>query len=231
MRDNDYINWKDWNADSFGKSSKLEKAYFNNIIKILKLKDAPKILEIGFGNGAFLGYSANQKFSYEGVESNQKLVNLAKNKGYSSFGSIDEIDSNIKYDLIVLFDVIEHIHEDEVENFLIKINSQLASNGSIFIRFPNGSSPLGLGNQHGDVTHCNIVTLSKINYWCSNAELKVEFYRGDIRPFIYKHNFLKMPSRLFKLLLFTCAEKFIRFISNQSKGVLSSNLEVILKKI
>ena len=34
-------------------------------------------LEIGFGNGSFLGYAASQKFNYDGVESNQNLVDLA----------------------------------------------------------------------------------------------------------------------------------------------------------
>jgi 2-polyprenyl-3-methyl-5-hydroxy-6-metoxy-1,4-benzoquinol methylase len=230
MIDKNYINWKNWSIDSFGRFSKLEKVYFDNIIKILKLNSAPKVLEIGFGNGAFLGYSAKQSFMYDGVESNKKLVDLARSKGYSSFHSIDEIDSNSKYDLIVLFDVLEHIHEDGIEEFFKKLNQFLNKDGSIFLRFPNGSSPLGLGNQHGDLTHCNIVTLPKLNYWCLKSELKIVFYRGDIRPFIFKHNFLKMPLRLLKLVLFTITEKYVRTISNQSKGVLSSNLEVVLKK-
>ena len=111
------------------------------------------------------------------------------------------------------------------------MNVHLEETGSIFLRFPNGSSPLGLGNQHGDVTHCNIVTLPKLNYWCYNSDLKVIFYRGDIRPFIFRHNILKMPSRLIRLFFHVLTEKFIRAISSQSKGILSSNLEVVIKKI
>ena len=30
-KNNTYIDWKNWEADSFGKTSKLEEAYFNNI--------------------------------------------------------------------------------------------------------------------------------------------------------------------------------------------------------
>ena len=230
-KNNRYIDWKNWEVDSFAKTSKLEEAYFNNIFKLLKLKKSSKILEIGFGNGSFLGYAVSQKFSYDGVESNQNLVDLAIDNNFSAFTSLDKINRETKYDLIILFDVIEHINADAVEEFFKEMNVHLEETGSIFLRFPNGSSPLGLGNQHGDVTHCNIVTLPKLNYWCYNSDLKVIFYRGDIRPFIFRHNILKMPSRLIRLFFHVLTEKFIRSISSQSKGVLSSNLEVVIKKI
>ncbi|WP_416695854.1 methyltransferase domain-containing protein [Candidatus Pseudothioglobus sp. Uisw_050_01] len=230
-KNNTYIDWKNWDTDSFGKTSQLEETYFNNIVKLLKLKKSSKILEIGFGNGAFLGYAVSQNFNYDGIESNENLVDLAIDNNFSAYTSLDKIDTETKYDLIILFDVIEHINADAVEEFFKEINVHLEEAGSIFLRFPNGSSPLGLGNQHGDVTHCNIVTLPKLNYWCYNSDLKVIFYRGDIRPFIFRHNILKMPSRLIRLFLHILTEKFIRSISSQSKGVLSSNLEVVIKKI
>jgi len=230
-KNNTYIDWKNWETDSFGKTSKLEETYFNNIVKLLKLKKSSKILEIGFGNGAFLGYAVSQNFNYDGVESNANLVDLAIDNNFSAYTSLDKIDRETKYDLIILFDVIEHINADAVEEFFKEMNLHLEETGSIFLRFPNGSSPLGLGNQHGDITHCNIVTLPKLNYWCYNSDLKVIFYRGDIRPFIFRHNIIKMPSRLIRLFLHILTEKFIRSISSQSKGVLSSNLEVVIKKI
>ena len=230
-KNNSYIDWKNWEAGSFAKTSKLEEAYFNNIFKLLKLKKSSKILEIGFGNGSFLGYAVSQRLSYDGVESNQNLVDLAIDNNFSAYTSLDKINRETKYDLIILFDVIEHINADAVEEFFKEMNVHLEETGSIFLRFPNGSSPLGLGNQHGDVTHCNIVTLPKLNYWCYNSDLKVIFYRGDIRPFIFRHNILKMPSRLIRLFFHVLTEKFIRAISSQSKGILSSNLEVVIKKI
>ena len=230
-KNNTYIDWKNWDKDSFAKTSKLEETYFNNIVKLLKLKKSSKILEIGFGNGSFLGYATRLKFNYVGVESNQNLVDLAINKNFSAYTSLDKIDKKSKYDLIILFDVIEHINSDAVEEFFSEMKVHLEETGSIFLRFPNGSSPLGLGNQHGDVTHCNVVTLPKLNYWCYNSDLKVILYRGDIRPFIFRHNVLKMPSRLIRRFFHILTEKFIRSISSQSKGVLSSNLEVVIQKI
>ena len=37
-----YIEWKDWNEESFGFTSKLEKVYFDNIIRLLKLNQSAK---------------------------------------------------------------------------------------------------------------------------------------------------------------------------------------------
>jgi len=230
-KNNTYINWKNWNEDSFSKTSNLEKAYFLNIFKLLKLKSTAKILEIGFGNGAFLGYAVSKKFHCDGVETNESLVDLAVDKNFSAYKALEEINQNTKYDLIVLFDVIEHIHADKIESFFSDLSFYLQDSGSIFLRFPNGSSPLGLANQHGDITHCNIVTLPKLNYWCYNSNLKVVFSRGDTLPFIFNHNLLKMPSRLIKLFFHLITERFIRLISSQSKGVLSSNLQAVIKKI
>jgi 2-polyprenyl-3-methyl-5-hydroxy-6-metoxy-1,4-benzoquinol methylase len=225
-----YIDWKDWDEHSFGLTSKLEEVYFNNIIRLVKIKKHSKILEIGFGNGSFLGYALRNKMNYEGVEQNETLLDWAHKQNIPSYASIDKIEKNPQYDLIILFDVIEHIKDSEIQDFLKSMSHLLNPNGSIFLRFPNGSSPLALANQYGDVTHCNVVTMSKLSFWCYNSSLEVSFYRGDIRPFIFKHNILKMPSRLLKLFFYGLTEKFVRFISNQSKGVLASNLEVILKK-
>jgi 2-polyprenyl-3-methyl-5-hydroxy-6-metoxy-1,4-benzoquinol methylase len=228
--DNKYINWKSWDSTLFGKTSQLEKAYFENAIKLLRLKKSHNVLEVGFGNGSFLNFLKKNNFSCEGVELNKYLLDQARKNKFVVYQSLGDINPTKKFDLIVLFDVIEHIPENDMEIFITKLSLLLKPDGSVFLRFPNGSSPLGLANQHGDVTHCNIITLPKLSYWCSNSDLKVVFFRGDVLPFIFRHNFLKMPSRVLRIFLYAIIERIVRIISIQSKGVLSSNLQVILKK-
>ena len=230
LENENYIDWKGWDSNSFALTSDLEKAYFENIFRLISLKKSSKILEIGFGNGAFMGYASRQNHECDGVEVNNSLFNIALENKFSVFNSIDEIKKNKKYDLIILFDVIEHIPEIEIKNFMIKLSTLLTKSGSIFLRFPNGSSPLGLANQHGDITHCNIITLPKLNYWCQDSSLNIFVARASVLPFVFKHNYFKMPSKLLKLGLYKFTERFVRLISSQSKGVLSSNLEVVLKK-
>ena len=127
--------------------------------------------------------------------------------------------------------MIEHIQQVDVQEFILKIETLLNESWSIFLRFPNGASPFGLANQHVDITHCNIITIPKLNYWCNNSKLEITLSRGSVLPFIFQHNYLKMPSKILKLILYRLAERFVRFISNQSRGVLYSNLEVVLRKI
>jgi len=225
-----YINWKEWDFKTFGQVSPLEAVYYQNILNLLEFNNHAKALEIGYGNGSFLGFMSRKNFDITGIELNRDLVDLAKKSNFKVYESLKNLASDASFEFIFLFDVLEHIPSNEVEKFLKEIKLYLAGNGRIFLRFPNGASPLGLENQNGDVTHCNVVTIPKLNYWCSNLNLQVTFFRGDIRPFIFRHNLTKMPSRVLRKLLYFFAEKLVRFISIQSRGILSSNLEVIVSK-
>lgn len=66
----------------------------------------------------------------------------------------------------------------------------------------------------------------------SNSKiLEIGFGSEDIYLFIHQHNLLKAPSRLLKRLFYILSEKFVRFtFLPLSKGILSSNLFIILKK-
>ena len=168
-----YTSWKNWDKKLFGQFSNLEKVYYKNILKLASIGQSSEILEIGFGNGSFLGFLNENNLNFVGVETNEKLIEIGLRNNFDVYGSIDNISKNKKFDFIALFNVIEHIPENEIEKFFEKISQRLNENGSIFLRFPNGSSPLGLANQHWDVTHCNIVTLPKLNFWCSKMQLEI----------------------------------------------------------
>ena len=85
-----YIHWKSWNSELFSKTSKLDEAYFDNTVKLLDLNESSSILEIGFGNGSFLGYAKRNGFSCDGVETNIKLVDLAISKNFKVYKDIEE---------------------------------------------------------------------------------------------------------------------------------------------
>lgn len=225
---NSYIEWKAWRPDSFAKPTRHESAYFLKLMKLVKLKPLSRALEIGFGNGSFLGFARNQGLDIDGVELIPELVNLAKENGYKAHCSIDDIKKD-EYDLIVMFDVLEHIDSDLIINELIKLKDLLATNGKILIRTPNGASPFGLANQHGDITHITVVTESKVAYWAKESGLRLTSTHIDPFPFIWKHKLTKAPSKILKFLTYKSFEKLIRFISPQSKGILSSNILFVLE--
>jgi len=185
-------------------------------------------LEIGFGNGSFLGFARKNGLDIDGVELIPELVNLAKKNGFVAQHSTEGLKIN-EYDLIVMFDVLEHIDSDLIVDEFTKLKAMLTKNGKILIRTPNGASPLGLANQHGDLTHITIVTESKIAFWAEKSGLRLTSTHMDPFPFIWKHKPTKAPSKIFKLLTYKLIEKLIRFISPQSKGILSSNILFVLE--
>jgi len=231
MSDNYYSEWKNWEESEFGKTPRHEKEYFKKLFKKFNLGRNKKILEIGFGNGYFLNFANEQGSMIEGIEIVPELVKRANNMGFKSYNSIEDIHKNNKYDLIVMFDVLEHIPQEEVVSFLNLLNEHLFDGGSIILRTPNGSSPFGLANQYGDITHCNVVTGEKLNYWTRLSGMYVDFADGDLYPFIYKHSLKKLPSKIIKRILFKIMERVFRYIfAPQPKGFLSSNLFAILRK-
>lgn len=223
-----YIEWKNWNIENFASASFEERLYFKKLIKKFELGENLEVLEIGFGNGAFLDFAESIGWNISGVELNPSLVARAAQHGFNVYPSLFEIPDINKYDLIIALDVIEHIEETQIPNFLKKTQDLLSSNGSLILRVPNGSSPLGLANQHGDITHVSVITEGKMNYFTKSIDLKID-YKGSDPYLIYNGKLLKTPSRILKRFLQVLIERMIRWIySPQSKGFLSANSVYLL---
>ena len=58
-----------------------------------------------------------------------------------------------RYDLILLFDVIEHFRKDETLNLLRLVADRLAPSGICIIQTPNADSPWAAHLRYGDFTH------------------------------------------------------------------------------
>jgi 2-polyprenyl-3-methyl-5-hydroxy-6-metoxy-1,4-benzoquinol methylase len=225
-----YQDWKNWNSEDFASASKEESLYFSKLRKSFKLSDSLDVLEVGFGNGSFLDFSKSVGWNISGVELIPDLVDRAIQNGFHAFHSIDNIPIKTKYDLIVAFDVLEHIESDQLLIFLEKIRNFLHPSGSLIIRVPNGSSPFGLSNQHGDITHRSIITESKMVYWANCVNLEVNYRGGDLY-LIYNGNKIKIPARALKRILQLLIERLMRWIfAPQSKGFLSANSMYVLSQ-
>ena len=109
--------------------------FFNNILKYLKYKNLKKLnyLEIGCGSGYLLDYfkeKVNLCFGVEPGNWRPKETNIVS--------SINEIPKNIKFDIMVVKDVIEHL-ENPLE-MMKKLNFLANNNAIISCRFPNKDS-------------------------------------------------------------------------------------------
>ena len=226
-----YTHWKSWDVEDFAEVSNSSALYFSKIFKqFLKGDQIPKkILEIGYGNGEFLGWCRQSGHQVSGIEVDQVLVERAQAKGFDVGVSLDAMPTH-NFDAIFLFDVLEHVPQDQIESFMLNLHDRLSEGGRVVVRTPNGASPLGLANQHGDPTHITVVTTTKIHFWSGATGFRVIYSGRDLYP-VYDGRLLKVPGRLIKIVLRSLIEKVLRFIfSPQSYGVLSANLLSVLVK-
>ncbi len=172
--DNIYSRWKAWDDGSalrtFGDISVYQADYYRKVMSLSRVAKNSKILEIGFGNGAFLNYCKQQGYDLIGTELNTDLLRVAGNAGYEVFdGEFLEKAEPSSFDFIFAFDVLEHIYPEDAVSFLASCKRVLRPGGIAIFRFPNGDSPMAMPNFNADFTHVNWIGSGKINYYSEAA--------------------------------------------------------------
>lgn len=229
-----YLQWKSWDQTHFGMLSKNQMAYFDcelkRMQKIITSKD--KLLEIGFGNGSFLSYSKIKQWDCMGSEVNKGLVDVAKKSDCNVvYAENLKAFSDSSFDVIVAFDVLEHIAQDELPEWFFHIKRVLKDDGVFLARFPNGDSPIGLASQNGDITHLTSLGTGKVSYLTALHDMKLIFLVGQAQPL----SGIRLPQFFYRLLalpLRWLINKFIKlvFFPNTNIDYCSSNLVMICKK-
>ncbi len=229
----DYLNWKNWGNENFGKLRKTDNAYYKSEIHRIgrRLPNNLRVLEVGFGNGSFLKFSKTRGWDISGTEVNEELVKSAKKQGYSVFNSEDlSIFPENTFDLVAAFDVIEHIPQGDLGGFLLEVKRILKNNGHFIARFPNGDSPFGLPNQNGDVTHVTLLGSGKVKYFANKVGMELLFLGGQAEP-IFGTNLVHFVHRLIAVPVKRIINVVIRniFFPKTSVDFCSSNLTLIYK--
>lgn len=176
-----YCEWKSWQEESEG--SRLSEGYKIEVGRS-GVKPGAAILEVGFGNGAFLDWARDHGYEVSGIEIIPELVDRARTKGHDVYhGDIVEVfaGADRRFDLIVMFDVLEHLSIDEIIAVFPVLKSLLPTDGAILARFPNGASPFGRAYQYGDITHQSVLTGSSINQIAMRFGMQVIFENNAAR--------------------------------------------------
>jgi 2-polyprenyl-3-methyl-5-hydroxy-6-metoxy-1,4-benzoquinol methylase len=180
-----YTRWKGWVTETpFGQLSAGEADYFRRELRdVANDASVLDVLEIGFGNGAFLAYCRSRGWSVAGTELGDDLVDAAREAGFDAYPA-DELDRFPagSFDLVAVFDVLEHIPQDDIVPFLETLVAKLRPNGSLLLRFPNADSWLGNPLQFGDPTHVTAIGYLKMSYFALRAGLQLDVFRAASRP-------------------------------------------------
>lgn len=183
----DYRAWKSWSADAFGKVDQVEGRYLQAELRAAgaDLGAVLTVLEIGFGNGAFAAWARARGWRYSGTELDPELVARALAAGMDAHHAGDPIASiapGSSFDLVVAFDVLEHLGLDEIGALLDAVRARLAPGGRFIARFPSGDSPFAGAIQHGDLTHRSVIGSGMVEQLALGGGLRVLQVRAPAFP-------------------------------------------------
>ncbi|HEV2700863.1 MAG TPA: class I SAM-dependent methyltransferase [Steroidobacteraceae bacterium] len=181
--DADYAQWKAWDFAAFGRYSYIDAAYYAAEFGIGEAA-GKRVLEIGFGNGSALGWLKDQGSETHGIEANPILVEQAQRLlgAHRAFEDLRDARLAPGFDHIIALDVLEHVPMDALPAMLARIRDLLAPGGQALFRFPNGDSPFGRVNQHGDPTHITVLGGARITWFARRAGLEVQSLRAPALP-------------------------------------------------
>lgn len=160
-----------------------EREYFELEFKGIDLKGR-RVLEIGFGAGAFVAWAMTKGATVSGVEIDPDSLHAAQEYGLDTLSSdLEGIANQYQevFDLIVALDVFEHFQLDDVFARVRALEVMLKRGGRAVLRFPNSQSPFGQAPQNGDVTHLTPLSGDKFRQIIHGSTLAVDRYGGAAR--------------------------------------------------
>lgn len=179
---NDYARWKRWAPERFAPYSPGAHFFFERLKYKYSLPPGAAC-EIGFGNGELLRALRSHYDSVLGIERIEQLADAARTSlGVEAYcGACWTLpSSNARFDLVIGLNVLEHMDWTELQLTFDWLSRCLRPGGMAIFQFPEGASPLGLGNFHGDFTHKTPLTRGKVDALSIEAILEIVAY--DIDP-------------------------------------------------
>ncbi len=229
----DYVDWKKWDEAAFGALTKSERSYFSAELKRARttFPKGTNVLEVGFGNGNFLAFAREQEWNVSGTEVNKELVAAASKAGFNVAHAADLSGfADDSFELVVAFDVLEHIPQSAIVDFMLDVKRVLKPGGRFIARCPNGDSPFGLVNQNGDVTHVTAIGRGKARYFATRTDLELIYLGGEAEP-IWGTSARDMAQRAIglpiKAMVNICTNAIIY---NANVAFCSKNLTLVYKR-
>ncbi len=228
-----YAEWKGWSNTGQPRSNP---ELFTKEIVRTGVRPRASILEIGIGSGSFLDWAESQGYDVVGIDINEELVAAATQRGHKAFHAEaqDFLEGKVgQYDLIVMFDVLEHLSITGIFSCFILFAKALRRGGKLLARFPNGASPFGRMYQYGDATHQTVLTPAKINQIALTAGMNLVSVHNAARESRSLHGGPLQRSRIVRLIVYAIRDVIqlaIGFIYFGKNIPMDPNVTVIVGK-
>ncbi len=200
--------------------------YEAELLPLIPDNKSLSILDVGSGLGHLLRYLlANGYQNIGGIEIDLQLYNESKKyigekiKFLINDDALHYLSNNIEiFDVISLFDVIEHFSLEDAYDLLCKIHDSLRPDGIAIFRTPNMANILGAYSRYMDITHQSGFTEQSLTQlirqagysqikvhipkWNKNNPLSVKFKESsDFQKKIYQMQDRAMPTTFDKNLV------------------------------
>jgi len=169
--------------------------FYKNIIKRhLPGEKNIRILDLGCGSGAFLYWAARAGYACgTGVDGSEEQIARARVLGISQIVQGDVFDylnmlPASSQDVVVAFDVLEHLSRDQVFPFFENCVRVLSKNGRLIIHTLNGESPFVGRMLFGDLTHEQAFTRFSLGQLAAAAGFAdIHFFEDSPIPDSFKN--------------------------------------------
>lgn len=182
-----YGRWKGWEDSSFGHCPPELSCYFRAELEKSGVASVhgKDVFEVGFGNGQFASWARSGGAAYRGSEVLGDSLRQGMAAGLDVFDAATspaEALQESSLDLVVSFDVFEHMDAAALRGFLDAMFVALRPSGRMIARVPSGDSPFSRSIQHGDVTHRSCLGSSAIRQLAEAAGFQVASIREPAFP-------------------------------------------------
>jgi 2-polyprenyl-3-methyl-5-hydroxy-6-metoxy-1,4-benzoquinol methylase len=201
--------YRRWHDDSVAHLEKMSAFYEKLITPHLFSDKTISILDIGCGMGFLLKGLQNAGYlNIKGIEIDENQVLSCKKKGLDVelvSDSTAYLSKNTdSFDVITVFDVLEHIPPADQISFIKAIYCSLNPGGVLMVSVPNANSFLASRNRYIDYTHHVLFTEASLDFVIYNGGfqdikiLPMDYYKFRISITSLIHFALYKTIRLFR---------------------------------
>ena len=181
-----YQELKGWHEAPFMQPTRTDAQFFEHYLADA-VSTGALVAEVGFGNGNFLGWAAARGARVYGSEVQAAARDKAVAAGVGllplEFGAWQAVLPG-RLRVMAAIDVMEHLTREQNAALLAAASRLLEPGGLLFVRFPNGQSPLSLPIQHGDHTHVSVLSAPIVEQMARGLPLDIVFAGRAFRPYV-----------------------------------------------
>lgn len=168
--------------------------YTKGLNTIFKLVNKGKILDVGCSSGFFLNIAKKRGFDTYGIELGEIEAEMCRKEGHTLYTKkLEDLNLDIKFDVITLWDVFEHLPDGKEQLEIFK--SKLSPKGVIFMQIPSSDALAAKVlqqrcNMYDGVEHANLYNPQTIRLIAQKTGLTIKHLETVISEIAVLNNFL-----------------------------------------